>query len=120
MCSAVAWRRVAAAVKLWLGMLKKNAVASAEVREIRLITCQNCPVFVRWAGTCGSPLSQGAAKEFEPGPCWCFMEAKTWAAEATCFLDDTLGDGAAPYGWKHALRSAKSGSMDEARPSGGG
>lgn len=104
-CSAQAWRRASAAVKLWFGMLKPDSLADERTQAIRLKTCRSCPVFVRWMGTCGSPISQ-YAKQFEPGPCWCFMEAKVKAAAATCFLDDRLGDEAAPLGWNHALKTA--------------
>jgi hypothetical protein len=92
--SVVEWRRVGRAVGLWFGWLRGGSRAPKATAEARLFVCRLCPLYWQPLGTCGSPL----AKDPKLG-CWCQMAEKVKFAEATCWLDDELGEDAAPLGW---------------------
>jgi|GEM_PF-2438822 len=93
-CSADAWRRVWRALALWLGLLRGAARVDDRTARARLGVCRLCPIYWKPLGTCGSPL----AADPQLG-CWCNMEEKVKFRGATCWLDDELGDDAAPLGW---------------------
>lgn len=63
----------------------------------RLGVCQRCPIFYAPLATCGSPLKGNLAGL----GCWCSMEAKAQAQDATCWKDDELG-GESDSGWRVA------------------
>jgi len=60
-----------------------------------MATCRACPVFWNRLETCGSPMSKTPA-----WGCWCFMPEKARLKDAECWLDQRLGDDAAPNGWR--------------------
>lgn len=92
--SADCWRRVGRALGLWFGLLRGGAMATPELTDNRLAVCRGCPLFWPRLGTCGSPLAQNPKLG-----CWCHMASKARLAEATCWLDDELGEAAQPDGW---------------------
>lgn len=89
--------RIWRAVSLWWGALRPDATVSPSRYRERIDTCRKCPIFYPSLQTCGTPLK----KELRGLGCYCNMEAKAKLEDATCWLDDELGDEAA-YGWRSA------------------
>ena len=76
------WREIFAALKMMLiALTSRKGRASDELYEERMATCRECPLFFSPLATCGSPLAEN------PGMgCWCQLEKKARAKEATCWM----------------------------------
>ena len=73
----------------------------------RLSVCRSCPILYKPLFTCGSPLALNQ-KDLNPQPCYCNMEAKALAKDATCYIDDTCGTEAPEnLGWKEIARETQ-------------
>lgn len=67
---------------LMLRALWSGKRATPEQVQRRTCFCNQCPIFYRPLGTCGTPL-----KDADLG-CWCFMEMKSRLADATCWAKE--------------------------------
>lgn len=95
----VALRRFWNAFTLWkVIFVSRDDLVDFWTAYRRYRTCKKCPVFYAPLRTCGSPFL-----EYPNLGCWCQEEWKVRLLEATCFLDDTLGD-AAHWGWQKSHR----------------
>jgi hypothetical protein len=101
--SPLAWKRIWAAITLWARLAKTGGKRVSPLQhQKRLLVCLHCPVYYAKLKTCGTPL----VAELRDMGCWCFLPSKAWFAEATCWLEDELGE-EAPHGWKKTLTSQK-------------
>lgn len=94
--SEVGRGRIAKAFRLWRTSILTGERVDDVTAEKRLACCQDCPLWFKTLGTCGSPL---ADDDGELG-CWCWMRAKTKLRGAHCWLDEN-GIEQPPYGWHH-------------------
>lgn len=109
--SGDAWHRIAAAVKLWLGLLKDGGMkVEGYIYERRLKTCAACPLYYKPLRTCGSPLR----KDSQELGCWCNMEQKAKYERSNCWLDTEIERGH-PSGWVAAQCGGLPASVDEAQ-----
>lgn len=92
-----AYRRIWRALALWWGAMDKGAQVDELEYYRRIVICEGCPLFYRPLRTCGSPMQNADLG------CWCQMDAKARLKDATCWLDDSLGEGAR-WGWNVARR----------------
>lgn len=93
----VTWERLGRVLRLWTVGLRNEALADEATIAARLACCRACPLWFAPLRTCGSPLSEAP----ELG-CWCEMIQKSKLADATCWLDDDMGE-AAPHGWNKCV-----------------
>jgi hypothetical protein len=93
--SKVGKDRLRKAFQLWYSSILTGDRVDNGTAANRLAVCQQCPLWFKPLGTCGSPLRR---KDGDLG-CWCWMRAKSKLLGAHCWLDEQ-GIDAPPYGWK--------------------
>ena len=95
------WRRIAKAFLLWFGFCRSGANADAKTVAMRLATCDQCVLFYRPLGTCGTPIK----RDLRGHGCWCYLLEKAKLKYAQCYLDSDIEPGY-PGGWEDAAKRA--------------